>query len=452
MRRLFTCLALLFLFLHPTGFLAAAPASPKVDAPKQVKKEEPYKLKASPETVQQWRKLKFGMLVCWDPSCLKGAEMGWSRMGKRTPWKKWKFEGSIPGEEYDHLHEKFNPVKYDPDEWVGIAKDAGMKYLVFTTKHHAGFCNFDSKWTNHKVTGPDCPYGKDITKMLADACHKGGVLFGVYYSQPDWHHPDYFTKNHDKYIEYLHNQVRELMTNYGKVSMIFFDGLGGKETDWQSKKLITMCRELQPGVMINNRTGIEGDFGTPEQRVGSMQTERPWETCMTICRQWSWRPDDPMKSFKKCIDILVRTVGGDGNLLLSVGPMPDGRIEPRQAKRLREIGAWVKKYGESIYDTRGGPFLPGTWGASTYRGNTVYLHLLDKETTEAYLPRINKKIVSYKVLTGGHAKIETLKDEIKVSVTPDDPTEPDTIVEVKLDGPASEVKRFRKALWQHLPN
>lgn len=402
--------------------------------------ENSIKLTADPKTVDQWRQLKFGMFVHWGPVSLQGTEIGWSRMCPRTPWTKWKFKGSVPIEVYDNLYKKFNPVKFDADEWVQIAKETGMRYLVFTTKHHDGFCNFDSKWTDYKITSPECPYGKEIVGPLADACHKGGILWGVYYSQPDWHHPDYFTENHDKYIEYLHDQVRELMTNYGKVNMLFFDGLGGKETDWDGKRLIAMCRELQPEIMINNRSGVRADFGTPEQRIGKMQTDRPWETCMTLCHQWSWKPNDELKSLEKCIRVLVRVVGGDGNLLLNVGPMPDGRIEPRQAERLREIGDWLKKYGESIYDTRGGPFPVGDWGASTHRGNTIYLHILDKDSMKIYLPTIDKNIVSYKIITGGSATIEERPHEISISVSPQNPDEPDSIIKIELDGPASEVK------------
>ena len=216
-----------------------------------------------------------------------------------------------------------------------------------------------------------------------DACHRGGIEWGVYYSQPDWYHPDYRAENHDRYIEFLHGQMRELLTDYGKVSMIFFDGLGGKAVDWDAPRLIRMCRRLQPHVVINNRAGLPADYDTPEQRIGKMQTDRPWETCMTICRQWAWKPNDRMKSRKECLQTLIRVVGGDGNLLFNVGPMPDGRIEPRQVERLKEMGQWLKRYGLTIFDTRGGPFVPGPWGASTYRGRTVFVHLLDADLETA---------------------------------------------------------------------
>jgi len=231
-----------------------------------------------------------------------------------------------------------------------------MKYLVFTTKHHDGFCMFDTKLTDYKIT--NSPFGRDVVKELADACHEANFRLGFYYSPPDWHHPDYRTANHPRYIEYLHGQLRELCSNYGRLDILWFDGLGGKATDWDAERLFKMIRTLQPHIIINNRCGLPGDFDTPEQRIGRFQTNRPWESCITIGRQWAWKPNDRLKSLKQCIDILVRCVGGDGNLLLNVGPMPTGEIEPRQVARLKEIGAWLARYGESIYGTRGGPFPP----------------------------------------------------------------------------------------------
>jgi len=396
---------------------------------------------ASPEDIAAWRKLKFGLFIHWGPVSLKGTEIGWSRGGERRGRRG---RGNIPAEVYDNLYKEFNPVKFDAEEWVDVAKDAGMRYMVFTTKHHDGFSMFDSKLTDYKITSPESPYKKDVVKQLADACHEGGIKWGIYYSPVDWYHPDYRNgQRHKKYIEFLHGQLRELLSNYGEVSMIFFDGLGGSSADWDSPPLIKMCRRLQPHIIINNRAGLPCDNDTPEQRIGKMQTGRPWETCMTICRQWAWKPNDQMKSLKQCLHTLVRVVGGDGNLLFNVGPMPDGRIEPRQVERLKEMGAWLKKYGESIYDTRGGPFRPGPWGASTYRGDTVYVHILDPGLETVVLPTIENKIVSSSVLTGGSVKVEQTGESIRVSVPKDSRREIDTIVVLKLDGPAAEVNPER---------
>jgi len=393
-------------------------------------------LHAGAQDVQAWRQMKFGLFIHWGPVSLKGTEIGWSRGGERRG-RNDKSTGSIPVEVYDNLYKQFNPVKFDAEQWVQIAKDAGMKYLVFTSKHHDGFSMFDSKLTDYKIT--NSPFKRDVVGELADACHKGGLKLGYYYSPVDWHHPDYRTENHARYIEYLHGQLREICSNYGKIDIIWFDGLGGTAKDWDSVNLFKMIRRLQPHVIINNRAGLPGDHDTPEQRIGKFQNDRPWETCMTICRQWAWKPNDQMKSLKQCIDTLVRVVGGDGNLLFNVGPMPDGRFEPRQVERLKEMGDWLKQYGQTIYGTRGGPFRPGAWGASTHKGNSIYVHVLKWYDERLILPAIPKNIIGGKVLTGGKATIRQIDEGFEVSVPKAHQQELDTIIELKLDGPTDEI-------------
>jgi len=393
-------------------------------------------LKAGQQDVQAWRQMKFGLFIHWGPVSLKGTEIGWSRGGERRG-RNDKSTGSIPVEIYDNLYKQFNPVKFDAEQWVQMAKDAGMKYLVFTSKHHDGFSMFDSKFTDYKIT--NSPFRRDVVKELADACHKGGLKLGYYYSPVDWYHPDYRTENHARYIEYMHGQLREICSNYGKIDIIWFDSLGGSAKDWDSENLFKMIRRLQPNVIINNRAGLPADHDTPEQRIGKFQNDRPWETCMTICRQWAWKPNDQMKSFKQCIQTLVKTVGGDGNLLFNVGPMPDGRIEPRQVERLKEMGAWLRKYGQSIYGTRGGPFKPGAWGASTYKGNAVYIHVLNWSGEKLLLSPVPKKIVAGSVLTGGEASVRQTDEAIEISVPKAGRHEIDTIIKLQLDGSADEI-------------
>jgi len=393
-------------------------------------------LKAGQQDVQAWRQMKFGLFIHWGPVSLKGTEIGWSRGGERRG-RNDKSTGSIPVEIYDNLYKQFNPVKFDAEQWVQMAKDAGMKYLVFTSKHHDGFSMFDSKFTDYKIT--NSPFRRDVVKELADACHKGGLKLGYYYSPVDWYHPDYRTENHARYIEYMHGQLREICSNYGRIDIIWFDSLGGSAKDWDSENLFKMIRRLQPNVIINNRAGLPADHDTPEQRIGKFQNDRPWETCMTICRQWAWKPNDQMKSFKQCIQTLVKTVGGDGNLLFNVGPMPDGRIELRQVERLKEMGAWLRKYGQSIYGTRGGPFKPGAWGASTYKGNAVYIHVLNWSGEKLLLSPVPKKIVAGSVLTGGEASVRQTDEAIEISVPKADWHEIDTIIKLQLDGSADEI-------------
>jgi alpha-L-fucosidase len=415
------------------GLVVCLPAAFSIE---QVNKESADFLKADKQDIQQWREMKFGLFIHWGPVSLKGTEIGWSRGGERRG-RKDKSTGSIPVEIYDNLYKQFNPVKFDADEWVQIAKDAGMKYLVFTSKHHDGFSMFDSQLTDYKIT--NSPFKRDVVKELADACHKAGLKLGYYYSPPDWYHPDYRTENHPRYIKFLHGQLREICSNYGKIDIIWFDGLGGKAEDWDSENLFRMIRQLQPHVIINNRAGLPADHDTPEQRIGKFQNDRPWETCMTICRQWAWKPNDQMKSLKQCIDTLVRVVGGDGNLLFNVGPMPDGLIEPRQVARLKEMGNWLDEYGRSIYATRGGPFKPGNWGASTHKANTIYIHILNWDEDTLTLPPIPKKIIATSVMTGGAASISQTEQGIEIFVPKTYQKELDTIIVLQLDSPASEI-------------
>ena len=417
-------------------FLAAGLALTLVsELPAAVAQETDPFLKARPDDLRWWREARFGLFIHWGPVSLKGTEIGWSRGGERRGRKG---RGPIPAEVYDTLYKQFNPTKFNAEEWVGIAKAAGMKYLVFTSKHHDGFSMFDSQLTDYKIT--NSPFGRDVVAELAKACHEGGLRLGFYYSPPDWHHPDYRTAGHARYIKYLHGQLLELCTNYGKVDVIWFDGLGGKASDWDSPNLVKMIRRLQPHVLINNRAGLPGDFDTPEQRVGKFQIDRPWETCMTICRQWAWKPGDTMKSLKQCLDTLIRCAGGGGNLLFNVGPMPTGEIEPRQVERLKEMGAWLQQYGQSIYATQGGPFRPGAWGASTRTGNTIYLHILKWTGDSLTLPPIPKKIVGHAVMTGGEADVRQTAEAIEVSVPEAHRQELDTIVVLRLDGPAAGIK------------
>ncbi len=394
-----------------------------------------------PETSEQyqqrmdwWQQARFGMFIHWGPVSMKGTEIGWSRGGERrgTGGK-----GEIPVEEYDNLYKQFKPIRFNAQEWIALAQDAGMKYLVFTTRHHDGFSMFDSALTDYKIT--NSPFGRDVTRELANACHQANLRLGFYYSPPDWYHPDYRTENHVRFLEYFHGQIRELCTHYGRLDILWFDGLGGTARDWNSEKLFPMIRSLQPRIIINNRAGLSADHDTPEQEIGKFQNTRPWESCITICNQWAWKPNDTMKSLKQCIDTLVRCAGGDGNLLFNVGPMPDGRIEPRQADRLREMGAWLRKYGKTIYSTRGGPFKPGQWGASTYRENQIFVHILKWQEPILTLPPLPCKVTGSSLITGGKLGFKQTDEAVEITVDPKDQDPIDTIVVLELDQPAKTI-------------
>ena len=384
-----------------------------------------------------WREAKFGVFICWGPCSIAGGEIGWSRHGPRPGREP--AGGGVPLDVYDNLYKQFNPTEFDAREWAELIKDAGARYVIFLTKHHDGFCMFDSALTDYKVT--NTPFGRDVTAELAQAFRDAGIRIFWYYSQPDWHHPDYRTDQHDHYVEYLHGQIRELCTRYGEIAGIWFDGLGGAIEDWDSHRMLAMIHELQPGAIINDRASLRGDFDTPEQRIGRFQLDRPWESCMTMSVGWSWRgADKPVKSLKECLHLLIRCAGGGGNLALDTGPMPDGLIDPRQAERYRQMGAWLRKHGESIYTTTGGPYTPGNWGVSTRKANTVYLHILKWEADELSLPSLAKRIVGSSALTGGTPTVRQSPEAITISLPAADRDEIDTIIALELDGPASDLE------------
>ena len=387
------------------------------------------------ERLQWWRDSRFGMFIHWGPVSLKGTEIGWSRGAQ------------VPVAEYDQLHTKFNPAKFDADAWVAAAKQAGMKYVVLTTKHHDGFCLWDTKLTDHNIM--NSPFRRDVVGELSAACRKQGLAFGTYYSTCDWHHPDFpltspggrvqrETSNLDRYTEYLKGQVKELLTRYGPLHTIWFDMPQGFDAA-RGQGVIDFVRSIQPDVLVNNRSGAKGDYDTPEQRVGGFQTDRPWETCMTIGSQWAWKPDDPLKPLDECIRTLVQCAGGDGNLLLNVGPTPDGEIEARQVARLAEIGAWLRDYGESIYGTRGGPFKPGAQYATTRRGSAIYVHVFANAPEEVVLPALPRAIKSASVLKGGDVEWKAEGGGLRLAL-PGTLRHPiDTVVKLELDGPAMDI-------------
>ena len=405
------------------------------------------------ESIAKWRKMRFGMFIHWGPVAIKGTEIGWSRARQ------------VPKEEYDRLYLQFNPVNFNADRWVSVAKAAGMGYLVITSKHHDGFCIWDSEHTDYDITAT--PFKRDVLKELSDACRKQGIVFCTYHSICDWYHPDYPTDspggrqmksmhNMDRYVKYLHAQTREIIEKYGPLGIMWFDGEWEKPwTHEHGLALYRHIRSLQSDILINNRVdkgrrGMQGstisaefvgDYETPEQQIGSFNRDRPWETCMTICRQWAWKPDDKMKSLAECIQTLLRVVGGDGNLLFNVGPMPDGRIEPRQVERLAEMGRWLKQHGDGVFGTRGGPFKPGTWGASTCKGNKIYLFVMNwPPTGPLRLPPIAAKITACGTKTGGEASLEQTDAGVTVSLDEARRNEIGTVIQLTVKGDAFAVE------------
>jgi len=399
---------------------------------------QPAWMSPDPASVKRWRDMRFGMFIHWGPVSLTGKEIGWSR-GAPTPIGV-----------YDNLYKTFNPVKFNADEWVGIAKAAGMKYIVLTTKHHDGFCLFATKETDYNIM--NSPFKRDVTKELADACRRQGLAFGAYYSVCDWHHPDFpltspggktkrAASDLDAYNRYLLAQIKELMANCGPLLTVWNDV--PQEFRGRGVKTIQMVRQLQPDILINNRTGDGGDYDTPEQKIGGFNMIRPWESCMTVSahNHWAWGgADDGVKPLSACLLMLVRGAGGDGNVLLNVGPRPDGVIDPAQANLLKEIGDWLVKYGESVYGTRGGPYKPTKTMVSTRAGNTVYLHITAWPEETLKLPPLPARIVKSRALTGGKATVKQSGAGVEIAVPPADRQVVDTIVALELDKPALELE------------
>lgn len=385
-------------------------------------------------SLEDWRALRFGMFIHWGPVTLRGTEIGWSR-GRE-----------VSAEEYDELYREFNPVLFNADEWIAIAKMAGMKYVVLVTKHHDGFTLWDSKDTNYDIMSGR--FKRDVVREIADACRRQGLLFGTYYSILDWYHPDYpMQKNrtewktkHDmnRYVTFLRGQVQDLVQNYSS-RILWFDGEWEEPwTHQMGMDLYAFVRNLDDAVLINNRVDkgragmagtsasnqFAGDFATPEQRIGQYDLLTPWESCITLCEQWAWKPNDKLKSKDECIQTLVRTAGGDGNLLLNVAPMMDGRIESRQIERLRQIGDWLTVFGETIYGTRGGPVPPQSWGVTTQTGTHVFVHVLQSDNPVLVLPDFKAKVKSAKIFGTDVPIAFKRKDDQLILNLPKDAAEP----------------------------
>lgn len=391
--------------------------------------------KSKEERMEWWKQSRFGMFIHWGPVSLKGTEIGWSRGSQ------------VPIEEYDNLYKQFNPQHFDADLWVSIAKAAGMKYIVLTTKHHDGFCLWNTKQTDHNIM--NSPFKRDVVDELSKACKKQGIAFGAYYSTCDWYNPDFpltspggsvvrEKSDLDAYTKYLKREVAELLLNYGPLATLWFD-VPQKFDSIRGQGIIDFVHILQPDIIINSRTGAKGDYDTPEQRVGKLQMDHPWETCMTICKQWAWKPNDDLKSLKECLHTLILSAAGDGNLLFNVGPTPDGVIEERQVVRLKQMGDWLKTNGESIYGTRGGPYVPGRSVASTRKDNIVYLHVFKWKNNEITLPALPSNIMSATLLSGEKVNLKQTTDNFTLSIPVAAQDSISTIIKLVIDKLAIEI-------------
>jgi len=375
------------------------------------------------------------------------------------------FNERISVSEYAKLADSFSVKGYNPKEWARTAKAAGMKYMVLTARHHDGFCLFDSKASDFNSVRSAAQ--RDLVAEYVEACRGEGLKVGLYYSPMDWRFPGYFLP--ELYLdsalamkEQCWAQIRELMTNYGKIDMLWYDGEwlahGGikwhykdgwyRDKDfardeiyfkvnyfWESEKLNAMVRELQPGIMINNRSGWKGDFHVRERRIGGMRTDKPWDSNDCLTESWGYVPNTPMLSLNQCIHHLLQVVTRDGNYLLNVGPTGEGIIEERQINLLRQAGDWLGQYGHTLYETRGGPFHAGEWGGATYRDCTVYLHITDLKEERFTLPRLDQPIKSWKNITSANVTIEEKESGIEITVPYKDRDPIDTIIALEFSHP-----------------
>ncbi|AMR33586.1 alpha-L-fucosidase [Mucilaginibacter sp. PAMC 26640] len=423
----------------------------------------------SDELVKQklkgWQDLKFGLFMHWGTYSQWGVVESWSICPEDEGWTQRKgpygatYNGYVKA--YENLQTTFNPTKFNPEKWVAAAKGAGMKYVVFTTKHHDGFNMFDTKQSDYKITSAKTPFSTNpranVTKEIFNAFRKENFMIGAYFSKPDWHSEDYWwpyfppkdrNVNYDpamhpekwqKFKDFTYNQISELMTDYGKVDILWLDGGWVRpkssidtSVDWQRgikfnqdidmAKIAAMGRSKQPGLIVVDRT-VAGEFEnytTPEQQVPAVPLDHPWETCITMGNSWSYVPGDRYKSSKEIVNLLVKIVSRGGNLLLNIGPGPDGDWDPVAYERLGEISKWMNVNGEGIYGSKSiAPYSTGNiYYTKAKNTNTVYAFLLAQDNMVKFDKTVTVKLNDIKKVK----KVSLLgfKDKIKWQLTNDD--------------------------------
>lgn len=406
---------------------------------------------ANLEARREFQDNKFGVFIHWGVYAMM-AHGEWVMNNEK-----------LNAAEYSHLAAGFNPSKFDADSWVKAIKDAGAKYITFTTRHHDGFSMFDTKASDYNVVD-DTPYARDILKQLADACHKYDIKLHLYYSHLDWTRPDYplgrtgktsgrptDKQNYDSYLAFMKQQLTELLTNYGPIGCIWFDGwwdhdFEADKFDWRLKEQYDLIHNLQPSCLVLNNhhqvpfpgediQGFEQDLpGENSHGLSGQQiTEFPLETCMTMNESWGYDiRDKDYKSLDNIIRNLVRSAGKNCNLLLNIGPRPDGMFPIEAIERLKGIGEWMNANGETIYGTRAGIVPSHEWGVTTQKGNRLFVHILNSTEKGLYLPIDIKKVKSAVMFALGD-KVGVVKSGEGITLTlPEKPKGVDTIVEITL--------------------
>lgn len=398
------------------------------------------KASALPESnIQWWQDARFGMFIHWGVYSIPG----------RGEWLL--YQEHVPFQEYAKLADQFNPKNFNPKEWVALARKAGMKYIVLTTRHHDGFCLFDSHVSD--FTAPKTGAKRDLIKEFADACHEAGMRMGFYYSLQDWHFPGVLPQGEHVDTKTMHllanqarDQVRELLTNYGVVDILWFDGLTANGPEgWQSKELLEMAKKLQPAILINDRSGLPGDFATPENVVASQP--RPWESCFCMNRTWGYAPyDRNYKPVHEILRLLTACSSQNGNFLLNVSPDANGTIPVEQAELLNHIGQWMQVNGKAVYGAGPSVIVAPNLGMTCRVKDKVYLLIQRWPGSTVPFAWCGTKVKSACLLaTGQMAKIEQKGDRVWLSDLPNYPPDPYlNVIELTFEGePHESVPAYR---------
>jgi len=389
--------------------------------------------------MQWWHAAKFGMFIHWGL---------YSVLGRHE----WVMENEgIPVSEYEKLAPQFKPQPNAARAWASLARRAGMKYMVMTTKHHEGFCNFDTRLTDY--CAPKQGPGRDLVKEYVDAARGEGLRVGFYYSLMDWHHPDGARCKTDeaarrRFVDYIHGQVKELMTNYGKIDILWYDVAWPLDAaGWESVEMNKMVRKLQPDIIINNRSKIPEDFDTPEQRIEA-SANRPWESCMTLNDSWGYHAADVgWKSPTTVIRNLITCARDGGNYLLNIGPKPDGSIPEESVRILSTVGDWMSKYGATIYDSDNCQPRRGNYESFTRKGNTLYVHVHYWPGETVVIGNLLNKVLSAKLLATNEP-VKFVQDEFRIRLTGLPKKAPDlvTTFALELDGVAKQDHEGERAI------
>ena len=463
-----------------------------------------------------YEEAKFGLFIHWGPYSVAGVEASWPIMTPVLSAAMFGTELSITEEEYTALPAKFNPLDFNPDEWVQLAKEAGMRYIIFTSKHHDGFCMFDAPGTDYKIT--NTPYGKDICFELSQACSRAGMPLGFYYSPPDMHHPGYrdtslpVTRNWTgepkregwgEYLDTMESHIRKLLTDYGEVSVIWFDGLTN-HGKYDPERFHQLIHELSPNTLINDRLGEDYDFITPEQfiplegipaitgkpnpgmdpggdgffalisklstvpLIGGLLRKRvakkgvseltkvhqedfpspdrfqKWETCMTMGGSWAYNPREKnWKPHGKLIRNLVDVVSHGGNYLLNVGPTTRGTLPSEAIERLQYIGRWMKTYNPAIYGSTYSPLQDQAWGQATRKGDKIYLHIYDwPPDGKLTVDPFPGRVKGVNLFNGETLAYSQTGTELKINLPPDSPDPDVSVLEISIDSTEAGWNRY----------